>query len=162
MKQIKFETKQLGIVIIVISVVLLFVLASFATKFHKVSAAQCPCPVGSCPMESILPIEVYVGVVVVLILISVGSFLILKTKQIEMTSIENKAKLEKIIKTLRGDERKIYGTIAESGGALFQAEIVEKTGFNKVKVSRILDKLETKGIIERKRHGMTNVVILKH
>ena len=33
---------------------------------------------------------------------------------------------------------------------------------NKVKITRILDKLEGMGILERKRRGMTNVVILKH
>jgi uncharacterized membrane protein len=45
---------------------------------------------------------------------------------------------------------------------LFQAELIEKTDFNKVKVSRILDKLEGKGLIERRRRGMTNLVLLKH
>lgn len=37
-----------------------------------------------------------------------------------------------------------------------------KTGLTKVKVTRILDRLEGREIIERKRRGMTNVVILKH
>lgn len=161
MKQIRLGTKQVGIVIVVISIVLLFVLTSFATKLDKISTTQCPCPSGSCPMESALPIEVYVGVVVVLILISIGSFLILKTKQIEAMNMEDKEKIEKIIKTLKDDEQKVYETIAESGGALFQAEVVEKMGFNKVKVSRTLDKLEGKGLIERRRRGMTNLVLIK-
>lgn len=161
MKQLRLGTKQFGIVIIVVSIVLLFVLTSFATKLDKISTTQCQCPAGGCPMESALPIEVYVGVVVVLILISIGSFLILKTKQIEAMNMEDKEKIEKIIKTLKGDERKVYETIAESGGALFQAEVVEKTGFNKVKVSRTMDKLEGKGLIERRRRGMTNLVLIK-
>jgi uncharacterized membrane protein len=31
----------------------------------------------------------------------------------------------------------------------------------KVKVSRILDSLETKNLLERRRRGMSNVVVLK-
>ena len=44
---------------------------------------------------------------------------------------------------------------------IFQSDLVEKTEFDKVKVSRILDKLEGRQLIERKRRGMTNVVVLK-
>jgi uncharacterized membrane protein len=32
---------------------------------------------------------------------------------------------------------------------------------NKVTVSRTLDKMEMMGVIERRRHGMSNLVILK-
>jgi len=45
---------------------------------------------------------------------------------------------------------------------MFQSELVDENGYTKVKVTRILDKLEGRGLIERRRRGMTNVVILKH
>ena len=32
---------------------------------------------------------------------------------------------------------------------------------SKVKITRILDKLEASGLVERKRRGMTNVVMAK-
>jgi len=38
---------------------------------------------------------------------------------------------------------------------------VEETGFTKVKITRILDSLEGNGLIERKRRGMTNIIILR-
>ena len=44
---------------------------------------------------------------------------------------------------------------------MFQADLVDKCGFGKVKVTRILDGLENKGLVERKRRGMSNIVILK-
>ena len=44
---------------------------------------------------------------------------------------------------------------------MFQSDIAEKTGFDKVKVTRVLDRLEGKQLIERKRRGMTNIVILR-
>ena len=38
---------------------------------------------------------------------------------------------------------------------------MEKLGTGKVGITRLLDKLESKQIIERKRRGMNNVVVLK-
>ncbi len=70
------------------------------------------------------------------------------------------AKPLKKIPQLIGDEKIIYDEISKER-SIFQSTLVEKTGLSKVKVTRILDKLEGKGIIERKRRGMTNMVILK-
>ncbi len=57
--------------------------------------------------------------------------------------------------------RKLYDLIGGAGGAIFQSELVDKSGFSKVKVSRILDRLEGRGLLERRRRGMTNIVLLK-
>jgi len=62
---------------------------------------------------------------------------------------------------LNDDEKLVFDKIIESEGTIFQSDLVDKTKFTKVKVTRLLDKLEGKGLIERKRRGMTNVVILK-
>lgn len=59
------------------------------------------------------------------------------------------------------EERKILSFIESKQGSVFQSEIVKFTGFTKVKVSRILDRMEQKGIIERKRRGMANLVVLR-
>jgi len=52
--------------------------------------------------------------------------------------------------------------IIESDGSIIQSDLVERTKFNKVKVTRILDRLEGMNLIERRRRGMTNIVMLKH
>ena len=44
---------------------------------------------------------------------------------------------------------------------MFQSDLVEKSEFPKAKVSRILDKMEARGLLERKRRGMANAVVLK-
>ena len=44
---------------------------------------------------------------------------------------------------------------------MFQADLIEKTGFSKARMTRIVDKLEGNDLVERKRRGMTNVVVLK-
>ena len=38
---------------------------------------------------------------------------------------------------------------------------MERLNTGKVKITRLLDKLEAKDLIERKRRGMNNIVVLK-
>lgn len=73
-----------------------------------------------------------------------------------------KKKLKPAPKDLTQEEKNIYGLLREAEGMMFQNEIVEKTDYGKVKVTRILDKMESKGLIERRRRGMANVVILRN
>jgi uncharacterized membrane protein len=66
--------------------------------------------------------------------------------------------LEEISNT---DEKRLVEIIIGEGGTMFQSELVEKSGYSKSKVSLILDRLEAKRILERKRRGMANAVVLK-
>ena len=66
-------------------------------------------------------------------------------------------KLEKYSK-----EKGLVKLIQENSGAMFQADIMEKLNIGKVGMTRMLDKLEAKQIIERKRRGMNNIVVLKN
>lgn len=59
------------------------------------------------------------------------------------------------------EERKVYDLLKIHDGSLYQSDIVKETRFSKVRTTRILDKLESKKIIERKRRGMTNIIILR-
>jgi uncharacterized membrane protein len=38
---------------------------------------------------------------------------------------------------------------------------VDKSGYSKSKVSLVLDRLEARRILERRRRGMSNVIVLK-
>ena len=59
------------------------------------------------------------------------------------------------------DEKKIYDIIWGKDGSAYQTDLIKETGFSKVKITRILDRLESKDILERKRRGMTNIIVLK-
>ncbi|MCP8309805.1 MAG: hypothetical protein H3Z54_14155 [archaeon] len=59
------------------------------------------------------------------------------------------------------DERKVYQLIMDENGVIFQGRLVEKSGFPKSKISLVLDRLEARDLIERKRRGMSNIVVLK-
>jgi len=63
-----------------------------------------------------------------------------------------------IAKLLKADERRIYGIISSAGGQIFQSKIVTQSGFSKAKVTRLLDKLEERGLIVRERNGLSNRV----
>ncbi|MBI5072205.1 MarR family transcriptional regulator, partial [Candidatus Woesearchaeota archaeon] len=59
------------------------------------------------------------------------------------------------------DEKKIYELLKKSNGSVYQTDIIKETGYSKVKITRILDKMELAQIVERKRRGMTNIIVLK-
>ena len=59
------------------------------------------------------------------------------------------------------DEQRIVSLIIDEGGTIFQSQLVDRSGYSKSKVSLILDRLEAKKILERKRHGMSNAIVLK-
>ena len=65
------------------------------------------------------------------------------------------------LSSLPGEEKKIYDLLTLKEGSMYQSDLIKETGLSKVKISRILDKMEGKGIVDRKRRGMTNVVVLR-
>ncbi len=62
---------------------------------------------------------------------------------------------------LRNGEKEIYEVVLESDGVVEQSTIVEENDLSKSHVSRKLDVLESRDLVERKRRGMGNVVVLK-
>jgi len=62
------------------------------------------------------------------------------------------------VKGLDKDEIKVLKIIVE-WNKIYQSELVKRTGFSKSKISRILGKLEYRGLIVRKRKGLKKIVI---
>jgi len=73
---------------------------------------------------------------------------------------ERRQRWEGVAKTLKDDEQTLFKAIIDEG-IVHQSELVEKTGLPKSNVSRALYGLESKGLIERRRRGMGNVILLK-
>ena len=61
---------------------------------------------------------------------------------------------------LANTDQVVYETVLEADGVLEQREIVDRTDKSKATVSRALDRLEAKNLVERKRRGNGNVVIM--
>ncbi len=156
---IMLAQKRLGLVLMGLSLALFGVVFSFtnyAITANNLLHANCPLPPDVCPLHRLLPTESVLGFILDGIIGVMGAYLFFAKEK----PAPNKERIEKLTGTLDGGEKNILRIVTESG-AVFQSELVEKAGLNKVKVTRILDKLEAKGIIERKRRGMTNIVVLK-
>ncbi len=79
----------------------------------------------------------------------------------DATATANSPELEDLaVRLLDGDERRMMRVIVEAKGDLLQRDLVRITAFSDAKVSRLLDRLEERGLIVRERHGMTNRVRL--
>ena len=68
---------------------------------------------------------------------------------------------EATLDRLTHNQETIYELLIEADGTLPQRQLVEETDLSKATVSRTLDKLEHRGLIERKRSGMGNTVHLQ-
>ncbi len=62
---------------------------------------------------------------------------------------------------LSGQEKSLLSLIRKNRGAILQNRLVTESGLSRTKVTRILNGLEIKGVIERRRMGMTNLIISK-
>ncbi|MGB2826532.1 MAG: hypothetical protein WBC49_07860 [Thermoplasmata archaeon] len=63
---------------------------------------------------------------------------------------------EWVVRSLGADELRLYEMIRDAGGEILQMHVVSAKIFSKAKVTRLLDKLEKRGLVVRERHGMTN------
>ena len=68
---------------------------------------------------------------------------------------------ENVFKYLDEGEREIYSILVDAGGTLLQRDITSVKGYSKATITRILTRLEAKGLVERIRHGTTNQIVLK-
>ena len=87
---------------------------------------------------------------------SVGAGLGQSVGEASGPAAEPKVDDERILRTLDADELRLYEMIRAAGGALLQMHVVSAKIFSKAKVTRLLDKLEKRGLVVRERHGMTN------
>jgi hypothetical protein len=158
------DLKKVGAILVIFSVVLFVVLyfitnliISLRLELHK----SCPLPPESCPYKGSVPTEVLAAFVIDAAMGILGVSLIITSYRSEKVGVKEKTKIKESLKSLQSDERKVYDLIVDADGFMFQNDLMNKTGYSKVKISRILDKLELKGIVERRRRGMANIVVLK-
>lgn len=159
------KNKNVGYLVIGISIVMAVLVYIFNTSLKDIISSTCSHG-PSCSMYSSLSIETWISLAIVALVFIIGLFLVFSKEEKEMVVKKVKtpfAEKRRLINynTLDKEEKAIVKVLEQAEGTLFQSDIVDKTGFDKVKVTRILDRLEGKQLIERKRRGMTNVVILK-
>lgn len=72
----------------------------------------------------------------------------------------NKIQLERVLKILPDDERKVVSLLIQNNNSLEQNKLVALTGIHKVKMSRLLSDLEFRRIVKKSNLGNTNLVVL--
>jgi len=66
-----------------------------------------------------------------------------------------------VLRLLTGDERTMFKAIMDTGGEALQKDLIQRTKMSNAKVSRVLEKLEQKGVVSKERHGSTNKIRIK-
>lgn len=159
------ENKNVGYLVLGIAAILVVIIFLYQNALKEIVAVGCDMGHGlECPMYQTINQQTYLALAIVGVLIVIAGFLIL-TKQPErlvIRKVKEKTKSKKLnLEGLDKDEKQIIKLLQEENGGMFQATLKEKLDTGKVKLTRLLDKLEAKQLIERKRRGMNNIVVLK-
>ncbi len=152
--------KAIGAVLILSSLLIAGIMAYMLNELGEKANESCDCGEDFCEMKQFdIPAVFYVGAGATLLVFVSGLLLALRKDQERPD--ERRKNWMQTARDLDSDEKSLYLMVAERDGAMFQSELVEKTGHTKVRVTRMLDKLEAKGLIERRRRGLTNIIVLK-
>ena len=157
------KNKYLGILLLVISALVLVSLIIYNIQVKNLISELMINTGGSCIISGVCvhersPLPLYIGSVSFAILLITGLFLIFYEKPRE--EVMQKKKIQ-IPENLDEEEKKIIEILNLKEGSAYQRDLIKETSYSKVKITRILDKLEQKKLIDRKRRGMTNIIVLK-
>jgi len=156
------ENKNVGWLIVGIAIVIGIIVFIFNQGLKSIVEDTCTHGT-SCSMFDTIAIQTWISLAIAGIILVIG-LVIMFTKPKERIIIkkvkEKKKKLD--LSGLDKDEKKVIALLQNENGAMFQADLKEKLEIGKVKMTRLLDKLEAKQLIERKRRGMNNIVILRN
>ena len=66
--------------------------------------------------------------------------------------------INKLLNILDTDEKKVINFIVNNSGTVYQSQLTKELKLDKVKVSRVITNLEIKGLINKEKKGMTNII----
>ena len=141
-------------VIYSVSMLLLIIKVSSPNTIQVVIQEEHVIHIREIPQVYTLP-DVIMIIILTTIVTSSGLFLFF------IKSPKREISLDSSTRFLTENERRIYELIKSSGGIVLQSDIVKMSNLSKSTVSNILNRLEAMGLIERKRRGPLNIVILR-
>ena len=165
----KINQKSIGMLLIAISIILLFILTFIKLDRDKQTNSLCSlihenkleiqeCTKHDTSFSWLIIIAYGVGIISLII---GGYLLAILSIETDEQKEDKKQSETKTPPKLDNEENKIYELIKNKDGSIYQTDLVNETGYSKVKMTRILDKMESKNVLERKRRGMTNIIVLK-
>ena len=160
--------KTIGASLVAFGVILLFILTLVKVNVDKEGAFLCQIvdesedlTMDQCPAHDNYNswlILVAFGIAF-LIIVSGIYMLFFPPKKVVLKESQDRKEVDPT--TLDEEERNIYNLLLLKEGSAYQSDLIKEIGMTKVKMSRVLDRLEGKHVLERKRRGMTNIVVLK-
>lgn len=156
--------KYAGAMLVTFSIMLIFVLGVVKVQVDREESYLCEVTheaqksMKECPAhESSTSWLLTAAFGICFLLLGAGSYILFSPQHKKEHPVSSSPDPEK----LDGEERTIYGMLRQHEGSMYQSDIVRESRLSKVRVTRILDRMEGKRLIGRKRRGMTNIVVLE-
>jgi uncharacterized membrane protein len=160
------KNRNVGFLIVGISILIGVIILLFNSGLKAI--VDQTCDHGEfCAMYDTIALQTNLSLAVAGLVLVIGLFLIFSKeteriveKVVVKTVKEKKKKID--VSGLDSVEKNVVKILEREGGAFFQKSLMEELEVGKVKMTRMMDKLEAKQIIERKRRGMNNIIVLKN
>ena len=144
------ENKTVGWIITGIAVLMAVIVWIFNNALKRIVGDTCTHG-DSCSMYDTIAIQTWVSLAIVGVVLIIGIVLMfVKPKEKIIVKTIKEKKKKKDYSGLDRREKEVVDLLLNEGNAMFQADLMEKLNIGKVGVTRLLDKLESKQIIERK------------
>ncbi len=155
------ENKHVGMLIVGISLIIGVIVWIFNSALKGIVGETCTHG-PACSMYDTIRTQTLLSLSIAGIILIIG-IVIIFMKQKEKIIIKTKRQRRKKInfQNLDKKEKEVIKILQNENGAIFQKTLMEKLEIGKVGITRLLDKLESKQLVERKRRGMNNIVVLK-
>jgi hypothetical protein len=160
------KNRSVGFLIVGISVMIVVIIMLFNTGLKDIVDETCDHG-PTCEMYDTVWLQTNLSLAIAGLVLFIGLFLIFSketekiVEKIVVKRIKEKKKKISLV-GLDSVEKNVVKILQREGGAFFQKSLMEELEVGKVKMTRMMDKLEAKQIIERKRRGMNNIIVLKN
>ena len=159
---IVMKNKNVGFLIVGISVLIVAIILLFNFGLKDIVDEGCDHG-SSCTMYDTIRIQTGLSLIIAGLVFLIGVFFVFsrENERIVVKKVKEKVLKKKIdLSGLDSVEKKVVDILERENGGFFQKSIMDELGCGKVKMTRIIDKLEAKGLVERKRRGMNNILVL--
>jgi len=156
------KNKNVGFFIVGISAVIGLIILLFNMGLKSIVDQACDHG-SSCVMYDTITLQTSLSLVIAGLVFLIGMFFIFtkENEKIIIKKVKEKVKKKKLDLTgFDSVEKKAVQIIQREHGVVFQKTLMEELGVGKVKMTRLIDKLEAKQLVERKRRGMNNIIVL--
>lgn len=148
------KDRQVGYMVIAFCAAILLIIISYDMTLYNIVNTSCSHG-SACPMYATLKLQRIISFTLLTVVFLIGIYFIFSK------NIKNLLKEKTRDINLTDEERSIVSLLKSNDNSLYQSDLIKQTEKSKVQITRILDRLEAKKVIDRKRRGMTNIIILK-